>query len=166
MTRPDEPVVIVGGNNQIASLINKLVDIAYGTPAGVPPQRILVLMGANRNALKADDSYPLNGKSPDQFHPLRAAKPPPGFPTLGEYVREMLEDDPSLESALRSPTHGQIAEYMEFVLDLAVMTVGDKALLETSSKVVQSIDQETRSGPGTIHFEDGTTLSAREIITD
>lgn len=165
MAKADKPIVIVGsGNDNLAALINKLVDVAYNTPAGAPPQNITVLHTPAAKKPRPDDAYPLNGKTVDQIHPFKTAKPPKGFPTFGEYIREMMVDDPSLKSALRVPTQGQISEYMDYVLDLAVMTVGDKALLETSRKGIESIDQKTKSGPGTINFKDGTTLEAKEII--
>lgn len=164
MTRAEEPIAIIGSDNLLAALINKLIDIAYGTPAGGPPQKITILQVANGQSPKPDDAHPLGGKPADQFHPFRTPKPPEGFPTLGEYVREMLEVDPGLESALHRPTHAQIAEYMEYLLDLAIMTAGDKVLLDVSRNSVESVEQETGSSPGTIHFQDGTTLYAKEII--
>jgi hypothetical protein len=115
---------------------------------------------------KPDESmlYPLNGRSIDAMHPFKPAKRPPGFPTFGEYAREMATVDPDWNSALHAPVYRQVNEYLEYMLELSIRVVSDKAAIDGSNKPVKSIEETVANGAATIHFKDGTILHAKQIL--
>lgn len=76
----------------------------------------------------------------------------------------MPEADPSLRSALLSPTYRQVNEYMEYVLELTVLSFSEQFLLEVNNTAVQDIQQTTHGGPATITFTDGTRLNVKRLI--
>jgi hypothetical protein len=162
----DKPIVIMGtGIPAVCASINKLVDIAYNAPDKGPAINVFVL-DTMEPGRKPDESmsYPLNGISIDAMHPFKTAKPPPHFPTFGEYAREIAVEDPEWESAFRDPTFRHVNEYLEYMLELALTAVGDKAYVDAGNKPVKSIEETVANGAATIHFKDGTILHAKQIL--
>jgi hypothetical protein len=161
----DKPIVIMGtGIPAVCAIINKLVDIAYNAPDKGPAINVFVLDTMDRR--KPDESmlYPLNGRSIEAMHPFKPAKRPDGFPTFGEYAREMATEDSNWKSALHAPTYRHVNEYLEFMLELSIRTVSDKAVIDSSNKPVKSIEETVANSAATIHFEDGTILHAKQIL--
>jgi hypothetical protein len=161
----DKPIVIMGtGIPAVCAIINKLVDIAYNAPDNGPAINVFVL--DTMDQVKPDESglYPLNGRSIDTMHPFKTEQRPEGFPSFGEYAREIAMEDSGWKSALLAPTYGQVNEYLEFMLELSIRTVSDKAYIDSSNKPVKSIEETVANGAATIHFEDGTVLHAKQIL--
>jgi hypothetical protein len=160
----DHPIAVVGsGHAGMAALINTLVDIAYNTPDGAPPAKVVLFDTKDEAKPKDDTAYPLDGSSPMDLHPFYSDKLPVGFPTFGQYIEQMSEADPSLRSALLTPTYRQVNEYMEYVLELAVLSFSEQFLLEVNKTGIQDIQQTTPTGPATITFTDGTRLSVKRV---
>ncbi len=161
----DKPIVIMGtGIPAVCAIINRLVDIAYNAPDNGPAVNVFVLDTMNQPKPDEGALYPLNGLSTDAMHPFKTATPPPGFPPFGEYAREIATEDAGWKSAARAPTYRHVNEYMEYMLELAITAVGSKAYLDAGNKPVRSITEPVKNGAATIHFEDGTSLDAKQII--
>jgi len=161
----DKPIVIMGtGIPAVCAIINKLVDIAYNAPDKGPVVYVFVLDTRDQPKPDAATRYPLNGISTDAMHPFKPAKPPEGFPTLGQYAREMAEADASWNVAVRAPTYRHVSDWLEFLLELSVRTVSDKAYIDSSNKPIGSIEQIFENGPARISFLDFTSLEAKQII--
>ena len=161
----DPPIVIVGtGIPAVCAMINKLVDIAYNAPDEGPPVHLFVLDTKDQPKPAGSTPYPLAGLSTDAMHPFKTATPPPGFPSFGEYAREISEDDPSWRSAAQAPVHAQVIEYMEYMLELALTAAGTKVHLDTGDKPVESTEETVRNGPATIRFKDGAVIQVRQLI--
>lgn len=161
----DRPIVIMGtGIPAVCAIINRLVDIAYNAPDTGPAINVFVLDTMDQR--KPDESllYPLNGISIDAMHPFKPAKPAPGFPTFGEYAREMAMEDPDWERAVRAPTFKHVHEYLDYMLELAIGVVSDKANVAADNKPVKHIYEPVKNGAATIHFEDGTRLDGKQIV--
>jgi hypothetical protein len=64
--RGDGPVIAVVGAGQagIATLINTVVDVAYRTPDGASPTKIVVIDTKDQPKPRGDTPYPLGGRSP------------------------------------------------------------------------------------------------------
>lgn len=160
----ERPLAVIGsGHAGMAGIINTLVDIAKTHSSKEPPREMLVVNTREKQP-SPDTAYPLNGIKPDDMHPFYTDKPPAGFPTFGQYVREMSKEDPSLKSALRAPTYNQVTAYMEFMTELAIIAAGEKVDMKANRKAISSIDQKTRNGPATINFRDGTELVVTPVF--
>ena len=83
---------------------------------------------------------------------------------MGKYIEDMAEADPSLRSALLTPTYRQVNEYMEYVLELAVLSFSDQFLLEVNKTVIQDIQQTAPAGPATITLTDGSRFNVKRVI--
>jgi hypothetical protein len=161
----DKPIVIMGtGIPAVCAIINRLVDIAYNAPDSGPAVNVFVVDTLDQPKPDEGTLYPLNGISTDAMHPFKTAKQPPGFPTFGEYAREIATEDPGWKGAARAPTFKHVNEYLEYMLELALTAVGDKAYVDASNKPVTSIEEPVKNGAATIHFEDGTSLDAKQIV--
>ena len=161
----DQPIAIVGsGHAGMAALINTCVDVVYNSPDDAPPVNIVLFDTKDDAPPKGDTPYPLDGSSPMDLHPFYSDKPPVGFPTFGKYIEDMAEADPSLRSTLLTPTYRQVNEYMEYVLELAVLSFSDHFHLEVNKTAIQDIQQTTPTGPAAIILTDGTRLGVRKVI--
>jgi hypothetical protein len=163
--REDKPIVIMGtGIPAVCAIINRLVHIAYNAPDDGPAINVFVV--DTMDQAKPDESalYPLNGRSIDAMHPFKTEQRPPGFPSFGEYAREIAAEHPDFESALHAPTYGQVNEYLEYMLELALTAVGAKAYVDAGNKPVKGIEEPVANGAATIRFEDGTILHAKQIL--
>jgi hypothetical protein len=159
------PIAIIGtGPDGVAAIINRLVDIAYNAKLYATPVDILVIDTKDEVLPDSDATYALNGRGARDLHPFYTATPPQGFPTFGEYVDEMLAEDPGLKDALTAPTWRQVRAYLEYMLELAVMTVADLAIVDATATPVRQIRESTPQGPATIIFSDGTSLEVRKAV--
>lgn len=164
MSEPRPVAVIGSGQAGIATLINALVDIAYNTPDGAPPVAVVVIDTKDEAKPKGDAAYPVNGPSLEDLHPFDTDKPPTGFPTFGEYIKDMAKADPSLRSGLLTPTYSQINAYLEYLLELAILSFAQMFSLEINKATIADIQQTTQQGPATITFSDGTRLDVERVI--
>ena len=157
--KDDKPVAIIGfGHAGLSAVINKFLEIAKDGKSSAPVN-VTLFDASDAAKPRGNTLYPLNGKSIDSIHPFETAKPPKGFPSFGEFARDMVGDDPSLKGALRgTPTYKNVNDYLQFVLDLAIMEVGDKAVLDIDHRPVASAARNK------LTFEDGDTLAVQEIV--
>lgn len=163
----EAPIVVWGRDPMalLARISTTLVDIAY---KGHPGLRFNVVAAQPRPVPHAlhpslDGPWSFSGTDVGMIHPFDTERPPEGFPTLGEYFRGMWQPDEPAPTALSAPTRRDVREYLEFVLDLAVMTVGDKALVSTDPSFVVRVDRGPREH-FTVFFGDGRTLEAGHVI--
>lgn len=160
----NRPIAVVGtGQAGISTLINTIVDVAYKTKAGEPATTVVVIDTKDEIKPRGNTLYPMNGMKVDDMHPFNSARPPDGFPTFGEFIRDQAKDDPSLKSALRAPTYKQVNDYLDFMLELAATTFPDQVQLEVNKGTIEKIDQRAKAGP-TVKFDDGTSLVTQGII--
>jgi len=158
-------IVIMGtGIPAVCAIINRLVDIAYNAPDRGPAVKVFVLDTLDQPKPDEKMLYPLNGISIDDMHPFKPAVRPAGFPTFGEYAREIAAEDASWEVALRAPTYRYVNEYLEYMLELAITAVGDKAHVDAGQEAITSIETLLKEGIHRIHFADGTSLDAKQIL--
>jgi hypothetical protein len=167
-TTPDQfDVAILGtGIPGVAATINRLVHIVLKNEDGDPLTYVLVIDTRDVRYPALDAAYPLHGSSPRDLHPFYAA-PPRGFPTFGEFIDGILEESPgapAFDGALTAPTWGQIIEYMEFMMELAVRFVGDLAYLDFAKGPVREMREDRPNGPFTILLADGKRYRARTIV--
>jgi len=163
--RDDRPIVIMGtGIPAVCAIINMTVDIAYNAPDNGPATNVFVLDTMDEPKPDEGTLYPLNGIALDAMHPFTPVNRPPGFPSFGEYAREIATEDVDWNAALHSPTYRHVNVYLEYMLELALTAVGDKAYLDAGNKPVKSIEATLKEDTARIHFADGTTLDAKRIV--
>ncbi len=156
--------VVGRGQDGIATLIETVTDIAYRTPDGAPAAKIIVIESQGVARPKGDMPYPLGGLEPAQMHPFSAVEPPAGFPRFGQYVKDMLPDHPDMQDALVAPTYRQINGYLDYMLELAVVSFADEIRLDIDRRVPEGDTQLTPNGPVTIHFTDGSQLIVARVV--
>jgi len=164
--RGDGPVIAVLGAGQagIATLINTVVDVAYRTPDGASPTKIVVIDTKDQPKPRGDTPYPLGGRSPADLHPFNGDTPPAGFPTFGQYVEQQLSDDPILRTTSTAPTYHEINAFLDYELELAVISFADQVTLDVNHGTVREVEQVKPDDPAVIHFVDGTSLSVAQVI--
>jgi hypothetical protein len=161
----NEAIAILGGGLAgKATLANTLLDIANSAAEDDPPIVILLLDTRDDAEPKGGAPYPLNGNTPKNLHPFTSDEPPEDFPTFGTYVSDFSDSEPRLRDALLTPTYRQVREYLQFVVDLAIVAVADKAQLEASHIAIKEIRQTTPNAQATISFTDGTSRKVRQVI--
>jgi hypothetical protein len=158
-------IAVVGaGQEGIAALIDTIVAIAYLTPAGAPATTVVVIDARERPPPRGDTPYPLEGRNAADMHPFNADEPPEGFQTFGAWVKEQVIADPSLRDALRAPTHRQVNQYLDDLLELAATSFPLLVSLDVNQGTIREVEQTTVDGPAIIHFVDGTTLSVMKLV--
>ena len=155
----DKPIAILGvGHAGTAAVIQKFIEISK-EPKGTPRVSVTLFDGLDETKPRGNTLYPVGNKKLDDIHPFETAKPPAGFPSFGEYVRENAADDPSLKGALRgTPTYKNVTDYLQYVLDLAIIEVGNKAVFDVDSRAI------TSAARNKLTFDDGDTLAVKEIV--
>jgi hypothetical protein len=152
-TSQGDPIAVIGeAHAGSAALTRVLLEIDDTQPDGAPSVTVWFL---HAGEVKPPDNtaYPLGGRSAADLHPFDGPEPFMGFPTFGEYVRQKTPFDRSLRSALPAPTYGQIDAYMQYVLDLAMMIVRDKARLEVDkTRTIESIHPNPRARSAEMFF--------------
>lgn len=156
--------VIGGGSDGVAALIDVLVSVAYKTPDGAPPVKILVWDSGSGRRHRADP-YPLHG-SAEQVHPFSAEVPPTGFPTFAAYVKDQSPENPSLRDALSAPTWGHINDYLDYSLELAAISFAAQIDLDIQKTQITEIRETTAGGAATIVLSDGSAIEVRELVRD
>lgn len=78
--------IVGSGQAAVATIINKLVHIAYNTMAGLPAVRLMVIKTQDAVYPAKESAYPLMNHPVRGLHPFVTQEPPQGFPTFGEYV--------------------------------------------------------------------------------
>ena len=163
--RDDRPIVIMGtGIPAVCAMINMTVDIAYNAPDNGPAIKVFVLDTMDEPKPDEGTLYPLNGIALDAMHPFTPVNRPAGFPSFGEYAREIAAENVDWNAALHSPTYRHVNEYLEYMLELALTAVGGKAYLDAGNKPVTFIEALPKDDTARIHFADGTTLDAKRIV--
>ena len=160
------PIAIVGtGPSGVATVINKLVDIAYNARGLPGPVNVAVFDTRDEPKLKGDALYPLAGRSARSLHPFYTREPAPGFPTFGEYFDGLIEDGYALPKAAGiAPTWRLVRSYIKYILKLAVEAAEDRVLLDFIGTPIKEIRETTPNGPATILLTDGTSFQARTIV--
>jgi hypothetical protein len=141
-----------------------MVEVAYATPNGMPPVKLVVIDTGGVDRPRGATSYPLNGLDASQLHPFFQAAPPQGFPTFGEYIKDYVEIDPALAGALPAPTWGQVNGYLDRLLELAAISFADIIELDLAKGKVARVREAVPGGPATIVLVDGTELLVSRIV--
>jgi hypothetical protein len=147
----------------VCRIINMIMDIAYNAPDKGPPINVFVLDTMDEPKPDEGTPYPLNGVAIDAMHPFTPVNRPPGFPSFGEYAREIAMEDADWNFTLHAPKYRHVIEYLEYMLELAITAVGAKAYLDAGKKPVKFIETLAEDGSSRIHFADDTTLDAKRI---
>ena len=154
---------IVGtGPEGVAAIVNTLLWVSdQFDPES--PARIVVFDDRGKERVPPEAPYPLDSEFVGA-HAFESDDPPPGFPSFAQYLVDQAQQDPSTAWALTKPTWKHVFDYLEYVLELAVVACGDRVRLESCRTPISRI-HETRAGDAaTLLLADGTRLEVDRLI--
>ena len=155
-----------------ATLIRLFMRNWHNAPKGGPTARVLFVEKLEGLEFPAKSIYPLRpGVVAADLHPFDEDKPLPDFPTFGDclddgliYIRPQVQPSVLLRFAVERPTCGQILEYVNFILDLAIVTVGGAVELDRYDGEVREQTKISPDGPTKLVMDDGSVVIAGQVL--